>query len=318
MGPLAGASGMLFVAHCEGPRLVDGVRRRPRAPPSPTLPRKLRGGGRSRAEGARRGRSLSPLPRAGEGAALRPRVRALAGAVRRLPPRDRILPSPRETSGEGSGRGPRAGASGMLFVARCEGPRLGDGLGGVRGRPPPRPSPANCAGEGGCVQKGAGRGGSLSPLPLAGEGAALRPRVRALAGAVRRLPPRDRILPSPRGTSGEGSGEGPPRGRQRDAFRRTSIHRHPNLPQQFWGRWASNASPEGTPAVRREPRLLAAEFSLPHAVCGEGRGGGRPRYATSSAPRRNSFPSLSRLIDRPSWSGRIFPPAPSVIPTDSW
>jgi hypothetical protein len=26
---------------------------------------------------------------------------------------------------------------------------------------------------------------------------------------------------------------------------------HPNLPQQFWGRWASNASPEGAPAGPR-------------------------------------------------------------------
>ncbi len=55
---------------------------RPRAPPSPALPRKLRGGGRSRSGRLERDLSLSPLPLAGEGAALRPRVRALADASR--------------------------------------------------------------------------------------------------------------------------------------------------------------------------------------------------------------------------------------------
>jgi hypothetical protein len=51
--------------------------------------------------------------------------------------------------------------------------------------------------------------------------------------------------PFSRDSGGEGPGERGTRGRQMDARRRGRIRRHPNLPPQFCGRWASNASPEG-------------------------------------------------------------------------
>jgi hypothetical protein len=58
---------------------------------------------------------------------------------------------------------------------------------------------------------------------------------------------RGRILPSPRGTSGEGPLSGA-----------SSMHvaapqsiGNPNLPQQFWGRWARFTSPEGENPSRR-------------------------------------------------------------------
>src|SRR5688500_1995968 len=97
---------------------------------------------------------------------------------------------------------------------------------GMVGRPPPRPSPTNCVGEGGATH----------------------------------LPEHDRILPSPRGTSGEGPPAGAVRSRRRatktlrlsraagegaggrgrrptqfDPSRRAEIHPNNNLPQVFLG-----------------------------------------------------------------------------------
>jgi len=124
-------------------RSTTGLELRPPAPPSLTLPRKLRGGGNGRhpglpeAAGARGwprwensrilagARSNSPpLPRQrGRGPrrvqfnASR-RARTLAAPYRACPSpgltvRDRILPSPRGTSGEGPGEGPPAGRSAL-------------------------------------------------------------------------------------------------------------------------------------------------------------------------------------------------------------
>jgi hypothetical protein len=133
--------------------------------------------------------------------------------------------------------------------------------------------PQNCWGRLGCGREaGAGRRGSnwrprgplprplparasirscweslcrLSPLPLAGEGAALRPRVRAADASSNPF-----VAPQSVGI--------------------------PNLPQQFcqqfWGRWASNASPEGAPRTQgdacRSPRNSAGFSPPPRAFRG--------------------------------------------------
>jgi hypothetical protein len=49
------------------------------------------------------------------------------------------------------------------------------------------------------------------------------------------LPKRDRILPLSR-AAGEGAGGRGPSRAQCDPVRRVPIHRHPNLPEEFWGR----------------------------------------------------------------------------------
>jgi hypothetical protein len=152
------------------------------------------------------------------------------------------------------------------------------------GCPPPQPSPANCAGRvtrptgfperdrilpspeergergppvGAVRPSSPSRDPSATPTSPSSFGGGGEPK-RAGGGARRSRPTppqRDRILPSPRGTSGEGPEEGPPpaplreeragRGRRRAPHRRqidalsSSLHPlpYPNLPQQFWGRW---------------------------------------------------------------------------------
>jgi hypothetical protein len=68
------------------------------------------------------------------------------------------------------------------------------------------------------------------------------------------FPRRDRMLPSPRVVcAGRGRGRGP----SRAPVHCTSTSRNPSathLPQQFWGRWASNASPEGAPRTPARSR----------------------------------------------------------------
>jgi hypothetical protein len=141
-------------------------------------------------------RRLSPLPLAGEGAALRPRVRAPAGASRmpaRAQPSAAEAPAHREIAAR-------------RRAAVC-----------VRGRPPSPTLPRK--------QRGGGR---TAPQPETGA----------------------TFIPSPacgRGCGSQAAGEGP-RGRQRAARRRAVIRRHPNLPQQFWGRCEPGRA-EGAPRL---------------------------------------------------------------------
>ena len=82
---------------------------------------------------------------------------------------------------------------------------------GTAGRPPPRPSPTNSVGEGGATH----------------------------------LPKRDRILPSPRGTSGEGPGEGHPGWRSPDAS--TSLSKFSSPPALRPLRFGGERPGEGAP-----------------------------------------------------------------------
>jgi hypothetical protein len=73
------------------------------------------------------------------------------------------------------------------------------------------------------------------------------------------------FIPSPvcgRGCEPERAGEGP-RGRSSIPPQRPERFGSPNLPQQFWGRWASHASPEGAPADAAGSRRSAPESSPP-------------------------------------------------------
>ena len=156
------------------------------AAPSPALAHKLRGGGRIRSRsGWRRREGARPLR------ARKPR-----------PPPPKLL-----------------GEVGVGWIVDRR--RASDC---ARWRPPSRPSPTNCVGEGE-RQESRRSGIEFSPSPAtAGEGAGGRGLRRA---PVRSMPTsldpggtagpaghegasvRDRTLPSPRGTSGEGPGEGP-------------------------------------------------------------------------------------------------------------
>jgi hypothetical protein len=88
--------------------------------------------------------------------------------------------------------------------------------------------------------------------------------------------------PFSRGAGERGRGRGGPVRTQPDPFRRTLISRpHPTSPRVFWGRWASNASPEG--ARGRQDAVEALSTSpFPHAVCGgrAGDGGACPSDET--------------------------------------
>jgi hypothetical protein len=119
-----------------------------------------------------------------------------------LPTRNRILPSPRGTSGEGSGEGP--------LVGRQFDPRR---------RAVIRPR-----------DQGASTGLQVRKADFSvARRVRRRNRLRAALPRNdslerrRERSTRDRILPSSRGTSGEGPGEGPTCGRQLDAFRRAAM-----------------------------------------------------------------------------------------------
>jgi hypothetical protein len=187
--------------------MASAVRRgRPSPPPGLSLVprdgwRPLPHGGWVVAEGSRLATGIQLRPRR----ALTPGPSAAScageGWVRAadLPERTRILPSPRGTSGEGSGEGP------SRTPARC-----------LSKRPTSRqqkPSPS----IGGGSEVTSGRGRPLAPKPAV---------------------PRLKFIPSPacgRGCGSQAAGEGP-RGRQRDARRRTSTSRHPSTsPSSFGG-----------------------------------------------------------------------------------
>jgi hypothetical protein len=159
--------------------------------------------------------------------ALRP-----GGREYRLWKRDRILPSPRGTSGEGPGEGGPSGASSMQFVKLrtgwCEGhapsARLGSHL------------PQKRLGEVGVGQPGVsfGRAGAgwwaaphPRPFPHKQRGGRVTRAERAerfgTADTNTRLRKRDRILPFLPRSGGEGPGERGPVGRQFDAARRVWI-----------------------------------------------------------------------------------------------
>src|SRR5829696_1503760 len=129
---------------------------------------------------------------------------------------------------------------------------LRTGLSGMVGRPPPRPSPTNCVGEGE-RQKAPSRGIKFSSPPAVRGG---RGRVRgggfgrssmyvlALGYALAGLRSGIEFSPSP-AQRGRGSGGGGPRGRSSMPFVEAPTLGNPTSPSSFWGRWASNASPEG-------------------------------------------------------------------------
>ena len=97
------------------------------------------------------------------------------------------------------------------------------------------------------ISRGNARQGfaTFIPSPACGEGTSLGERVRAPADAARCSSPMDDLSPTP------------------------------NLPQQFWGRWASNASPEGAPAPRAQPCRSAPPPALHPTSPGSFGGGGR-------------------------------------------
>ena len=178
----------------------------------------------------------------------------------------------------------------------------------LRGRPPPRPSPANGAGEGEFARH---RGLFCHAR------AETRPSrvARCLPEGLPRRPPPLTAPSWPEGSC-------PPMRRRPGAAARTSARPTSNLPQQFWGRWASNASPVGAlpsplrappssdsphPAVLPSPRVVCAgrgrgrgprearrrcRSPSPTQFVGEGRGGGRPALAPShpNSPRPTSTP----------------------------
>jgi hypothetical protein len=216
------ASLRLRLAGRGGDAYLDGRERIPRAEPcrsaiefSP-LPEKR--GGRGWGRGA-------PLARANEFAATttrRPpsRTGGPCGTVKSVPrgglgacrhareprPRDRILPSPRGTRGEGPGGGP-VGRSSISFAA-----------------------PQSL------------RSTNL-PQQFWGRWRAWASR-RGARGRSAIHPPRGRILPSPRGTSGEGPGEGRCRA-QLDFVRRAPISPIHQPPPAVLGEVASLGEPEG-------------------------------------------------------------------------
>ena len=115
----------------------------------------------------------------------------------------------------------------------------------VRRRPPPPPTPANSAGEGDAIH--------------------------SLRSAIEFSPLREE-------RTGRGRGRGTPADAARSNSPSLDLRRTPNLPQQFWGRWASNASPEGAPADAARTLRSAIEFSpLREERTGRGRGRGTPR-----------------------------------------
>jgi hypothetical protein len=127
---------------------------------------------------------------------------------------------------------------GSVGVWECAWPRMI--LCEIVGRPPPRPSPTNCVGEG--ERRKVHRSGiEFSPFPRA---------------------------------AGErGWGEGAVSGASSMSFVEPRLLTYPTSPSSFWGRWASSASPVGAPAdaVRcRSKRIRILPF-LPRSG-GEGLG----------------------------------------------
>ena len=142
------------------------------------------------------------------------------------------------------------------------------------GRPPPRPSPTNCVGEGERRDSDPRERSSTSPRIFWGrwasyaspEGApATEPASSApkygggwvgegsgLMGAVAR----DGGRPPPRPSTTNCVGEG----ERRDSDPR---ERSSTSPRVFWGRWASSASPEGAPRRTASTQAAAAESPRP-------------------------------------------------------
>ena len=260
-----------------GWRTPDGVVRDGGPPPSPALPPQTAWGKGDASRNVRSAIEFSSPPAVRGGEAGRgggPRTQC--GAVRRRPdPAASPSPLREERAGRGRGRGP-GGRSSMQFAE------------------PLRPSPRNvrsaievllspCSSGGRGRERGGARGRSAVPFDDA-RIPRLHPRGRergAPADAVRcrSTTPGSRgfTLPSPRGTSGEGSGEGPPGGRSSKQFAE---------PLQPWPRGCRSA----------------IEFSSPPCSSGgRGRGaGGAPADAVRCTPSSRD-PSASPTSPRGFW-----------------
>ena len=129
-------------------------------------------------------------------------------------------------------------------------------------------------------------------------------------------------FPSPRGTSGSGRGRGPSPSASPMFVAEPRSRPHPNLPQQFWGRWASNAEPGGgargvalkpithPPGNPRQPVRPAESSPNPNDPSpSPDRGAGRPRARSAAA--RAVHPALAGVgaIRTRSTSTSTIPPS---------